>query len=328
MSLRPPKLRQHVTEFAVRPWHKLGRVFVPDGSVPWMHSHAANPFGVWLATGKMRVFFSSRDAEQRSHVASLVLDLRDGVRVSDISRQPLITPGDIGTFDDCGCSMGCAIQVDGQLWLYYLGWNLRRPSPWLNAVGLAIGTLDGDGFKKVAPAPVLDRSLHDPYSLSYPSVLREDNQWRMWYGSSLGWGDGPYDMRYAIKSARSIDGVHWQANGAIVLDLLPGETAIARPQVVGLPAGGYGMWFCHRGDVGTSDYRIGYAESVDGEAWMRRDDIVGPSISAHGWDDELACYPFVFAYAGREYMLYNGNGYGRTGFGLAVRGFHPSDATL
>ena len=29
-------------------------------------------------------------------------------------------------------------------------------------------------------------------------------------------------------------------------------------------------------------------------------------------------YPFVFDHDGSRYMLYNGNGYGKTGFGLAV----------
>jgi len=29
-------------------------------------------------------------------------------------------------------------------------------------------------------------------------------------------------------------------------------------------------------------------------------------------------YPFVFDHKGGRYMLYNGNGYGRTGFGIAV----------
>jgi hypothetical protein len=29
-------------------------------------------------------------------------------------------------------------------------------------------------------------------------------------------------------------------------------------------------------------------------------------------------YPFVFDHGGARYMLYNGNGYGRSGVGLAV----------
>ena len=32
----------------------------------------------------------------------------------------------------------------------------------------------------------------------------------------------------------------------------------------------------------------------------------------------MVCYPYVFDHAGNRYMLYNGNGYGRTGFGMAI----------
>jgi hypothetical protein len=32
----------------------------------------------------------------------------------------------------------------------------------------------------------------------------------------------------------------------------------------------------------------------------------------------MICYPCAFEHRGRIYMLYHGNGYGKTGFGLAV----------
>lgn len=316
MSRRARRPRHPVAEA----WHKLGLVFAADGTRPWLHSHASNPFGVWLGADRLRVFFSARDAEQRSHVASLVLDMARGATVSDLSDAPLLSPGDYGTFDDCGCSMGCALEVDGRLRLYYLGWNLRRPSPWLNAIGCAHEDPATGTFVRVAPAPVLDRSAADPYSLSYPSVLREGGRWRMWYGSNLGWGDGPYDMRYVLKHAWSDDGLRWHADGHVALPLAPGETALARPQVLARAGGGYRMWYSRRGTADAPDYRIGMAESDDGLAWTRHDDEAGIGVSAAGWDSEMVCYPFVFSHRGREYMLYNGNGYGRSGFGLAVRG--------
>jgi hypothetical protein len=33
----------------------------------------------------------------------------------------------------------------------------------------------------------------------------------------------------------------------------------------------------------------------------------------------MLCYPCVFDHFGTRYMLYNGNGYGATGFGLAIQ---------
>jgi len=44
------------------------------------------------------------------------------------------------------------------------------------------------------------------------------------------------------------------------------------------------------------------------------------SVSESGWDSQMVEYPFVFDHAGARYMLYSGNTFGQTGFGLAVRG--------
>ncbi len=300
-------------------WRKLGLLYVPDGSLPWLRTHAANPTGIWLDSHRLRVFFSGRDEQQRSHVASVVLDLQHAFEISCLSPAPLLSPGPVGTFDDSGCSVGCVLHDGQRLRMYYLGWNLRTPSPWLNAIGLALEDPVTGSFEKLAPAPVLDRSAIDPFSISYPSVLHENGRWRMWYGSNLGWGAGPYDMRYVIKVAESDDGLAWRATGVIALPLAAGETALARAQVLPLEGGGYRMWYSRRGTADAPDYRMGYAESNDGLQWTRLDHLAGLDVSDSGWDSGMVCYPFVFSYEGCEYMLYNGDGYGRTGFGIAVR---------
>ena len=48
------------------------------------------------------------------------------------------------------------------------------------------------------------------------------------------------------------------------------------------------------------------------------DELVGLDVSPNGWDSEMICYPYVFDHGRNRYMLYNGNGYGKTGFGLSV----------
>ena len=74
------------------------------------------------------------------------------------------------------------------------------------------------------------------------------------------------------------------------------------------------MWYSYRGVA----YRIGYAESENGIQWKRKDDLAGIDVSPDGWDSEMIEYPFIFDHKGSRYMIYNGNGYGKTGFGLAV----------
>ena len=77
------------------------------------------------------------------------------------------------------------------------------------------------------------------------------------------------------------------------------------------------MWYSYRPGDGTA-YRIAYASSADGVHWQRQLTTANLPVSASGWDAEMTAYPFVFQHHGHYYMLYNGNGYGRSGFGLAI----------
>jgi len=82
------------------------------------------------------------------------------------------------------------------------------------------------------------------------------------------------------------------------------------------------MWYCYRSSHdyrdGAGAYRIGYAESVDGLDWIRMDDRHGLPVVEGGWESTMTCYPFVTEVDSRLLMFYNGNGFGRTGFGYAV----------
>lgn len=295
-------------------WKRLGRLFSPGGQHPWMASHASNPTAEVLASGLVRIYFSVRDAQNRSHITAAIFELQPKPVLVDLDSAPLIAPGAAGLFDDSGASMGCLARAGSELYLYYLGWNLGVTVPWRNSIGLAISTDNGRTFTKASPAPVLDRSHTDPFSLSYPWVLREAGGWRMWYGSNLRWGPVQSDMDHVLKYAESDDGRNWRRDGRIALPLsAPGEYALARPCVVRDP-GVYRMWFTHRGP----NYRLGYAESADGMSWRRDDASHTLDVADSGWDSEMVTYPCVFDCGGARYLLYNGNRYGKDGFGLAI----------
>ncbi|MDO8752438.1 MAG: hypothetical protein Q7J80_00975, partial [Anaerolineales bacterium] len=87
--------------------------------------------------------------------------------------------------------------------------------------------------------------------------------------------------------------------------------------------GTYHMYFCYRQAYGfrnqsNNAYRIGYAYSTDMINWERDDSRAGIDVSEDGWDSQMQCYPHIFQVDGKVYMLYNGNEFGRFGFGLAV----------
>jgi len=77
------------------------------------------------------------------------------------------------------------------------------------------------------------------------------------------------------------------------------------------------MWFSYRSGSGEK-YRIGYAKSTDGGNWTRELENSGIDVSVDGWDSEMICYPYIFEYEGQKFMLYNGNGHGKSGIGIAA----------
>ena len=64
-------------------------------------------------------------------------------------------------------------------------------------------------------------------------------------------------------------------------------------------------------------YRLGYAWSTDLFTWHRDDNQVSQLMSQDEWDSQMQCYPHLFRCDEKVYLLYNGNAFGKEGFGLA-----------
>lgn len=292
----------------------MGRIFEPAGQAPWIRTHAALPVAVRLHEDRYRIYTGGRDDQGRGQEGYFEMELSAPGRTLAVSEQPVVRVGELGTFDDRGALSSWIVQIGGRTYHYYTGVMLGRTVPFYYAVGLAVSDDGGRTAQKVSAAPVLDRCAIDPYLTASPCVLIENGVWRMWYMSGTGWEarDGTPKHYYLLKYAESDDGILWKRDGRIVIDYEPGEYAISRPCVLN-DGGTYRMWFASRGER----YRINYAESSDGLCWTRKDSDGGIDVSESGWDSEMVCYPYVFDHEGERYMLYNGNGYGKTGIGLA-----------
>jgi len=296
-------------------WRKFGLVFCPSGEQDWMQSHAAVPIAESLGGDIFKIYFSSRDKKNRSFTGYAVIDIARPNHILELSTQPVLAPGGLGEFDDSGAMATWLTAYQGNKYLYYIGWNLGVTVPFRNSIGLSIST-QNDEFARYSSGPIVDRSMHEPHFCASCCVLPGEDFWRMWYLSCTGWRmrDGKPEHRYHIKYAESLDGINWQREGGVAIDFANDqEYAISRPSVTH-DDGLWRMWYSFRGQ----SYRIGYAESEDGRRWQRLDSQVGIDVSTTGWDSEMIEYPFVFDHKGQRYMLYNGNGYGKTGFGLAV----------
>jgi hypothetical protein len=303
-------------------WRKLGLVFQTAGDRPWSRSFAQVPTALPI-DGGIRVFYSTRDDANRTSTGFFDVLETDPTRVVRVHPHPVLGSGTRGAFDDCG-AMGSAVVRDGSsVRLYYQGWNVRTTVPFHTAIGLAISRDEGLSFERYATGPIIDRSPADPFFCATPTVVRHGD-WRMWYTSGVEWrtvGEG-LEPRYHIRQARSADGITWVPAG-VALDLDgEAEGGLARPAVVPGPDG-WRMWFCTRGwqdyrGGSAASYRIRQARSADGSQWSRCDDAAGIDVSPTGWDAEMTAYPNVVEAGGTCYLFYNGNGFGRSGIGVAV----------
>jgi hypothetical protein len=296
-------------------WKKLGLIFAPTGDVEWMASHASNPVAMQIDGLRYRIFFSARDKENRSCITYLDLTLNVPTKPIEVSSYPLLTAGVPGAFDDSGVSMGAIYTSAGSTYIYYLGWNLGVTVPFRNSIGLALYDSKKNLMERHSEAPILDRSQEDPFSISYPFIQQENGHLRMWYGSHLCWGSKVDDMRHVIKYAESDNGINWTRKNQIVIPLHnDDEIAVSRPTII-KHLKSYHMLYSYRSK--SQHYRIGYATSDDGMHWCRVDDCAGIDVSASGWDSEMVCYPSFIKHDNDIYLLYCGNSYGKSGFGIA-----------
>ena len=299
-------------------WRKLGLLYAPTGPDrhPKLASHAANPLPIQLHGDVYRIFYSGRDRANRSSVGAVDIDIVSREIVTD-HREPFFEHGAIGEFYESGVSIGNCYEVSGTRYMLFMGWQTPLGEHWRGDVGRLIVhpnlTLELD-----SKIPFMSTSDVDRISLSYPWVRRsESGGFDMWYGSTTSWDAGNGEMLHQLNYASSADGNQWDRQGLAVPYEIDVAQAFSRPTLAGSPEEGFDMWFSYRGAPGKT-YRIGHAASRDGRKWELSLNEAGLEVSAEGWDSQMTEYPFVFDHRDQRYMLYNGNGFGKTGFGLAV----------
>lgn len=295
-------------------WEKLGQLYSPEPIHPKLVSHAANPLAVLLEDDVYRVFYSGRDAKNRSSVGYVDVDIVRR-KVTYVHDQPVFEHGSEGSFYSHGVSIGNCYEGNGKRYILFMGWQCPSGGHWRGDVGRLVLASDFS-LSLDDNAPFMSTDAVDPVSLSYPWVMQEENgAYQMWYGSTVTWDAGNGEMLHVINHATSDEGDQWRRHGLSVPYQLGVAQAFSRPTVV-KDADGLHMWFSYRSGTGQK-YRIGYATSPTGGKWELKLDEAGIDVSTEGWDSEMIEYPFVFDHKGARYMLYNGNGNGRTGFGIA-----------
>lgn len=313
-------------------WIKRGILFdpaahrLPEGCTAFAQSPQA-----LVCDGFVRIYFSTRRAEPNgqylSYAAYVDVDreLRSVLRISEHAALPL---GPLGTFDEHGHFPFHVMRHGDEVRAYTCGWSRRVSVPVETAIGLATSADGGATFTRVGLGPVMGPAPDEPFLVGDPFVVTHEGAWHMWYIFGTSWIDaGPSERGparvYKIAHATSDDGVTWRRDARPIVPNRIGEDECQALPAVFACDGRWHMYFCYRHatDFRTNHargYRIGHAWSDDLRQWTRDDGAAGIDVTPGDWDGEMQCYPHVFWCDGRAYLLYNGNAFGRAGFGVAV----------
>lgn len=298
-------------------WEKKGLVFEPNING---YTHGMLPCVLYIENDLYVVAFSCRDGQQRSHIFLSHAKVANGC-FKLIGKQTLaLSPGPLGHFDCDGVLSSSFLSLNGKNYLYYGGWENLVSVPYTANTGRLIFDNDKMTLEREFPCPILGRNPQSPIFSGAPSFVKNRDEIWGWYTSACRWEKNKIDFKhyYSIRRAVSKDGVSWISDPELAIPFADEhEYAVARSSILNLD-GLYYIWFSHRATKDISTYRIGFATSVDLIKWHRDDSRAGIDVSETGWDSEMICYPQVFQHNGWLYMLYNGNGYGKTGFGYAV----------
>lgn len=311
-------------------WQKLGKIFDPttvklaDDCTEFAKSPQALVFPDFV-----RIYFCAqkKTANGKYFSSPQYVDFDKSLtQIRALSDHSVIKAADLGHFDEHGIFPFSVTRDGHKILAYTSGWSRRTSVSVDMSIGLAQSSDLGQSFDRYGMGgPVMAASHNEPMMVADAFVLKINGSYHMWYIFGSHWqkrsADSAAERFYKIAYAHSIDGINWQRSGKTIIDEKIADECQALPTVI-YAGGKYHMYFCYRSAYdfrqnSKNAYRLGYAWSEDMLNWTRDDNKAGIDLSESGWDSEMMCYPNLFESDGQIYLLYNGNEFGRYGFGLA-----------
>jgi hypothetical protein len=299
-------------------WKKKGLISNPLKKYSWAMNGSLQPTSL-LLENSIRVFCGFRDIQGISRIGYIDLDLDNPSRVIDYSKEPILDIGKPGTFDESGV-VPSALYFDGDtLFLYYAGYQLGTKVRFSVLGGLAISKDVGKSFERFSNTPLFERTNEELLFRVPHSIIKAESGFKIWYGGGSNFIKGKNKIlpSYNIRYLETDDLTKIPEKGKTFLDINGKEYRLGRPNVF-VEDGSYKMFYGYSTEEIL--YKLGYAESNDlSNSWVRKDNELNLPLSKEGWDSEMMAYPsYVKTSTNNRILFYNGNNYGREGFGYAL----------
>ena len=216
---------------------------------------------------------------------------------------PILSPSNEQDWDVITAHGGTVTKIGDFYWMYYSGWDAPEFKYSMQA-GVAISH-DGKYWRKYDGNPIVkkgtDLESWDFAVDSVETILKEGEQYRMWYSGST------RKSFYRIGHAVSSDGLHWirDPRNPILTEGKSGtwDSKSVFANTIIKEGKDYRMWYSGLDET----WQIGLATSEDGIAWRKHSKH--PVLSRgedQDWDNILAYHCWVIRIKGGYAMWYAG----------------------
>ena len=203
----------------------------------------------------------------------------DGINWTRPYSDPVLYPGELGSWDDLSVHPGAIIYDNGEYKMFYCGWS-DTEGPW--HIGLAT-SVDGINWIKY-PNPVLYASDGWEYQLATSSVIKIEDVYYLYYtGRNL--------PVLKIGLATSTDGINWtKFNGNPILsyDQLWEGTGVYYPSVYKT---NNLFVMIYMNQLGSG---FGKATSTNAINWTK--DVTNPFFTNEETQNDWASYKIAYPY--------------------------------
>lgn len=300
-------------------WQKLGAIWRASDKLSWGTGGTLTPTPLHIGNGLIRVYCGIRDNHGVARIGFFDIHESRPNKVLNYSNEPILDIGIPGAFDDNGMLLGDLIRVNGEIRMYYVGFQLATKAKFLAFGGLATSIDNGDTFKRFSEAPVIDRDSTSLFIRAIHGIIQMGTgDFQAWYSEGAGWeiiNKNPFPQ-YSIATISSPDGLTFpQDKGSKVNIGKPGEYRIGRSRVFSFNENDHILTFTY--GKANGEYLSGYATSTDLKNWIRKEDW-GLYPGPDEFDSNHLAYPALIKTSdGTILCFYNGNDMGKGGIGVA-----------
>ena len=290
-------------------WKIIKKIIEPNYDNKFCKSHCMMPTIKRISKEIIRIYYSSRDKNNISRIFYSDYSF-EKERVIKNSSKSVFDIGELGAFDDNGVTPSCLITKGDYDYLFYVGWNKKSKVRMNLFGGLAYKKKNERNFKRYFKSPILERNKHDHLFNTAPFVIKHNKKYLMYYSSTLKWINHNLPS-YNIKMCESKNLIDWKREGRVCINLKKKETALGRSNLIFYKKK-FMMWYSYKG----KNYKIGYAESMDGKSWVRKDSQV-LFVNKKKFNFDMMEFSFVHKHNQDLFMFFNGNNYGEKGIYLS-----------